>query len=140
MICGASAWRPGGGQCAERRSRGAQSRPSPALSHTSWNIFRMCLALSGVPVAVVNTGQCLPSGSASLPFSRLVSLPLSKRPDSHLRQLQRAAGPGRLVVSPGPIRARHRDRGRISVQVDTLPADRPGLLGAYEPSDGSCGG
>jgi hypothetical protein len=38
-----------------RRSRGAQSLPTPALSQTSWNIFRMRLAPSGVPVAVVNT-------------------------------------------------------------------------------------
>ena len=38
-----------------RRSRGAQSLPTPARSQTSWNIFRMCLAPSGVPVAVVNT-------------------------------------------------------------------------------------
>ena len=27
-----------------RSSRGAQSLPSPALSYTSWNILRMCLA------------------------------------------------------------------------------------------------
>jgi hypothetical protein len=38
-----------------RKSRGARSLPNPALSQTSWNNFQMCLAPSGVPVAVVNT-------------------------------------------------------------------------------------
>ena len=61
-----------------RRSRGAQSLPSPALSHTSWNIFRMGLALSGVPVAVVNTlpvsCQCDPAASRSAAWSTCHSL------------------------------------------------------------------
>ena len=56
-----------------RRSRGAQSLPSPARSQTSWNIFRMCLAPSGVAVAVVNTlpvsCQCDPAASRSAAWS-----------------------------------------------------------------------
>jgi hypothetical protein len=58
-----------------RRSRGAQSLPNPALSQTqtSWNIFRMCRAPSGVPVAVLNTPpvscQCDPAASRSAAWS-----------------------------------------------------------------------
>ena len=61
-----------------RRSRGAQSRPTPALSQTSWNIFRMCLAPSGVPAAVVKTRpvscQCDPAASRSAAWSTCHSL------------------------------------------------------------------
>ena len=61
-----------------RRSRGAQSLPSPARSQTSWNIFRICLAPSGVPVAVVNTlpvsCQCDPAASRSAAWSTCHSL------------------------------------------------------------------
>ena len=68
--------------------------------------------------------------SGSLLLSRLVHLPLPQRRDGHLRQLQRAAGPPGLRVSPGPIRAQHHDRRRIAVQVDVLlPPNRPGFLG-----------
>ena len=46
-----------------------------------------------------------------------------------------AAGPRGLGVSSGPVRAQHRDRGRIAVQVDVRrPPDRPGFLGARQPS------
>ena len=61
-----------------RRSRGAQSLPSPALSQTSWNIFLMCLAPSGVPAAVVNTlpvsCQRDPAASRSAAWSTCHSL------------------------------------------------------------------
>ena len=61
-----------------RKSRGAQSLPNLALSQTSWNIFRMCLAPSGVPVAVVNTPpvscQCDPAASRSAAWSTCHSL------------------------------------------------------------------
>jgi hypothetical protein len=61
-----------------RRSRGAQSVPNPALSQTSWNIFRMCLAPSGVPVTVVNTKPVFcqrdPAASRSAAWSTCHSL------------------------------------------------------------------
>jgi hypothetical protein len=48
---------------------GAQARPTPALSPTSANISRMCLATSGVSVAAVKTlpvsYQCDPAASRS---------------------------------------------------------------------------
>ena len=47
-------------------------------SQTSWNIFRMCLAPSGVPVAVVNilpvSCQCDPAASRSAAWSACHSL------------------------------------------------------------------
>jgi hypothetical protein len=64
------------------------------------------LAPGGVPVAVVNTRPVRPG---RLPLGRLIHPPLPERPDGHLRQLQRAAGPRGLGVSAGPIRAQHRD-------------------------------
>jgi hypothetical protein len=52
-----------------RRSQGAQARPTPALSPTSANISRLCLATSGVPAAAVKTlpvsYQCDPAASRS---------------------------------------------------------------------------
>ena len=91
---------------------------------------------AGPASAAPDAPQRLPplAGAApgSLPLSRLVHLPLPERPDGHLRQLQRPAGPRGLRVSSGPIRAQHRDRRRIAVQVDVLlPPDRPGFLGAH---------
>ena len=48
------------------------------VTQTSWNIFRMCLAPSGVPVAVVNTlpvsCQCDPAASRSAAWSTCHSL------------------------------------------------------------------
>jgi hypothetical protein len=50
-----------------------QYLPNPARSHTSWNIFLMCLAPSGVPVAGVNTlpvsCHCDPAASRSAAWS-----------------------------------------------------------------------
>ena len=55
--------------------------------------------------------------------------PRSKRRDSSVHNTD-SRRPVR--VSPGPIRAQHRDRRRIAVQVDfLLPADRPGFFGAH---------
>ncbi len=111
-----------------RKSRGAQSLPNPALPQTSWNIFRKCLAPSGVPVAAVNTlpAACErdPAASCSAAWSTCHSLS-ARQPSAPGRH---AAGPRRLRVSSLPVRAQHRDRRTIAVQVDALlPATRPGL-------------
>ena len=122
-----------------RRSRGAQSLPSPALSQT------VLEHLPDVPCTQRCTGGrgehpagVLPTRSGSLPLSRLVRLPFPERPGGHLRQLQRAAGPRGLGVSSGPVRAQHCDRRRIAVQVDVLlPPNRPGFLRAHPQPSGS---
>ena len=119
-----------------RRSRGAQSRPNPALSQTSWNILRMCLAPSGVPVAVMNTlpvsCQCVPAASRSAAWSTCHSLSV---PDGHLRQLQRMAGPRGLRVprpdpraAPPPTEDRRPGRRPAPIRSPGLPP------GALQPS------
>ena len=124
------------GQQRDERVPQVPRRPVPAKPGPLANVLEH---LPDVPRTQRCTGGrgeypagVLPMRSGSLPLSRLVHLPLPERPDGHLRQLQRAAGPRGLRVSSGPIRAQHRDRRRIAVQVDVLlPPDRPGFLGAH---------
>ena len=80
---------------------GAQSPPNPGLSQTSWNILRMCLAPSGVPVAVVNTRpvscQCDPAASRSAAWSSCHSL---SAPTVICASFSARRDPGVLVSPP----------------------------------------
>jgi len=117
-----------------RRSRGTQSLPNPALPQTSWNIFRTCLAPSGVPVAVVNTlpVSCPrdPAASRSAAWStcHCLSAQTAIRASFSARR-----NLGVFASPPGPIRAQHRDRRRIAVQVDVVSRRHDGASGRPHP-------
>jgi hypothetical protein len=86
-----------------------------------------------VPVAVLHTlPDSLPARSSCLPLSRLIRLPLPERLNRHLRQLQRAARPRRLRISPArSARSTATEGGSPSRSTSCSPADRPGLLGTH---------
>jgi hypothetical protein len=82
----------------------SSDRPGPLA-----NVLEHLPDVPGTPRCTGGRGEypagVLPMRSGSLPLSGLVHLPLPERPDGHLRQLQRAAGPRGLRVSSDPIRA-----------------------------------